>query len=155
MDFIDLDTNLQNHSMPIQDIFEEDSSINIYKKITGEVLRIIFKGILKYKNIIKKNIIIFLITIIGFEDVLVYCPKKQGCNLIPLRPIRHEIRYHLIIEANINNYLYRTITVRSPLLVKYIFIVIFFIAILFYKNFYCSFEMKLLMHWVFITRNHC
>ncbi|XP_026299715.1 vacuolar protein sorting-associated protein 13C isoform X2 [Apis mellifera] len=97
MDFIDPDINLQNHSMPIQDIFEEDSSINIYKKITGEVLRIIFKG---------------------FEDVLVYCPKKQGCNLIPLRPIRHEVRYHLIIEANINNYLYRTITVRSPLLFR-------------------------------------
>lgn len=54
MDFIDPDTNLQNHSMPIQDVFEEDSSINIYKKITEEVLRIIFKGILKYKNIIKK-----------------------------------------------------------------------------------------------------
>lgn len=51
MDFIDPDINLQNHSMPIQDIFEEDSSINIYKKITGEVLRIIFKGILKYKKL--------------------------------------------------------------------------------------------------------
>lgn len=64
-----------------------------------------------------------------------YCPKKQGCNLIPLRPIRHEVRYHLIIEANINNYLYRTIIVRSPLLVKYIFIAIFFIATFFTKIF--------------------
>lgn len=61
MDFIDPDTNLQNHSMPIQDIFEEDSSINIYKKITGEVLRIIFKGILKCKNIIKKILLFFLL----------------------------------------------------------------------------------------------
>ncbi|XP_024221985.1 vacuolar protein sorting-associated protein 13C [Bombus impatiens] len=97
MDFADPDTNLQNHSMPMQEIFEKDSSISIYKTITGEVLRIIFKG---------------------FEDVLVYCPKRQGCNLIPLRPIRHDVRYHLIIEATINNYLYRTITVRSPLLFR-------------------------------------
>ncbi|XP_017890538.1 vacuolar protein sorting-associated protein 13C-like [Ceratina calcarata] len=86
------ETVLQTAS--IEEIFEEDSPISIYKSITGEVLHIIFNG---------------------FEDVLVYCPKKQGCNLIPLRPIRHEVRYHLVIEATINNYLHRTITVRSPL----------------------------------------
>lgn len=56
----------------------------------------------------------------GFDDVLVYSPKKQGCNLVPLRPIRHEVRYHLVIEATINNYLHRTITVRSPLQVTYL-----------------------------------
>ncbi|CAK9828583.1 Intermembrane lipid transfer protein VPS13A [Anthophora retusa] len=94
MDCEDPDTNLQNHSLPMQEIFEEDSSISIYKTITGEVLHVVFKG---------------------FEDVLVYCPKRQGCNLIPLRPIRHDVRYHLVIEATINNYLHRTITVRSPL----------------------------------------
>ncbi|XP_076634172.1 intermembrane lipid transfer protein VPS13A isoform X1 [Colletes latitarsis] len=94
MDFIDPDINLQNCSMPIGEIFQDDSSIRIYKTITGEVLRIVFQG---------------------FDDVLVYCPKRKGCNLIPLRPIRHEVRYHLVIEATIDNYLHRTITVRSPL----------------------------------------
>lgn len=125
MDFADPDTNLQNHSMPMQEIFEKDSSISIYKTITGEVLRIIFKGILKCKYIINEVSSSFFIAIVGFEDVLVYCPKRQGCNLIPLRPIRHDVRYHLIIEATINNYLYRTITVRSPLLVKYIIFYLF------------------------------
>ncbi|XP_076243831.1 intermembrane lipid transfer protein VPS13A [Calliopsis andreniformis] len=94
IDFADPNTNLQNHPMSIEEIFENDLAIKIYKTITGEALRVIFEG---------------------FEDVLVYCPKRQGCNLIPLRPIRHEVRYHLVIEATINNYLYRTITVRSPL----------------------------------------
>lgn len=81
---------------------------------------VLFLKVLSSTNIsLRKYLYLFFITIIGFEDVLVYCPKKQGCNLVPLRPIRHEVRYHLIIEATINNYLYRTITVRSPLLVKY------------------------------------
>ncbi|KAK9294042.1 hypothetical protein QLX08_011233 [Tetragonisca angustula] len=97
MDFADPDASLQSQSVPMQEIFEEDCSIGVYKTITGEVLRIVFKE---------------------FEDVLVYCPKRQGCNLIPLRPIRHEVRYHLVIEAAINNYLYRSITVRSPLLFR-------------------------------------
>ncbi|XP_034193125.2 intermembrane lipid transfer protein VPS13A isoform X1 [Osmia lignaria lignaria] len=94
IDFADPDVNSENYSMPMEEIFQDDSTIDIYKTITGEVLHVIFKG---------------------FDDVLVYCPKRQGCNLIPLRPIRHEVRYHLVIEATINNYLHRTITVRSPL----------------------------------------
>ncbi|XP_076670615.1 intermembrane lipid transfer protein VPS13A isoform X2 [Andrena cerasifolii] len=94
MDFADPDINLQDHSVPIEEMFQDDSSIRIYKAITGEILRVVFKG---------------------FEDILVYCPRRQGCNLIPLRPVRHEVRYHLVIEATINNYLHRTISVRSPL----------------------------------------
>ncbi|XP_053983322.1 intermembrane lipid transfer protein VPS13C-like [Hylaeus volcanicus] len=94
LDFIDPDINLQNRSMPIEEIFQNDSSIRIYKTITGEVLRVSFQE---------------------FDDILVYCPKRKGCNLIPLRPIRHEVRYHLVIEATNDNYLNRTITVRSPL----------------------------------------
>ncbi|XP_076222912.1 intermembrane lipid transfer protein VPS13A isoform X2 [Nomia melanderi] len=94
MEFADPNLNLQNHAMPIKGIFQDDSSIRIYKTITGEILRIVFHG---------------------FEDVSVYCPMRQGCNLIPLRPIRHEIRYHLVIDSTIDNYLHRTITVRSPL----------------------------------------
>ncbi|KOX79050.1 Vacuolar protein sorting-associated protein 13A [Melipona quadrifasciata] len=97
MDFTDPNVSLQSQTVPMQEIFEEDSSIGVYKTITGEVLRIVFRE---------------------FEDVLVYCPKRQGCNLISLRPSRHEVRYHLVIEATINNYLYRTITVRSPLLFR-------------------------------------
>ncbi|CAL7940918.1 unnamed protein product [Xylocopa violacea] len=94
IDLDDPDINLQNHSVPIEEVFQEDSPMSIYNTITGEILHIVFKG---------------------FEDVLIYCPKRQGCNLIPLRPVRHEVRYHLVIEAAINNYLHRTITVRSPL----------------------------------------
>lgn len=94
MDFIVPNTNLQSCLMPIEEIFQDDPLIRIYKIITGEVLRVIFQG---------------------FESILVYCPKRKGCNLIPLRPIRHEVRYHLVIEATIDNYLHHTITVRSPL----------------------------------------
>ncbi|XP_078045899.1 intermembrane lipid transfer protein VPS13A isoform X2 [Augochlora pura] len=97
MEFADPNPNLQNHTTSIKEIFQDDSSIRIYKTITGEVLRIIVQG---------------------FEDVLVYCPMRQGCNLVPLRPIRHEIRYNLVIDATINNYLHRTITVRSPLQIR-------------------------------------
>ncbi|XP_011865236.1 PREDICTED: vacuolar protein sorting-associated protein 13A-like isoform X2 [Vollenhovia emeryi] len=75
-------------------VFPTDSPVNIYKSITGELLRIVFEG---------------------FEDVLVYCPKKETCNLVSLRPVRHDVRYYLVIEASINNYLHRTICVRSPL----------------------------------------
>ncbi|EFN62404.1 Vacuolar protein sorting-associated protein 13A [Camponotus floridanus] len=70
------------------------SPVQIYKTITGELLRVIFEG---------------------FEDVLVYCPKKETRNLISLRPVRHDVRYYLVIEATINSYLHRTICVRSPL----------------------------------------
>ncbi|XP_076375159.1 intermembrane lipid transfer protein VPS13A isoform X2 [Megalopta genalis] len=97
MEFADPNPNLQNHTMPIKEIFQDDSSIRIYKTITGEVLRVIVQG---------------------FENVLVYCPMRQGCNLVPLRPIRHEVRYHLVIDATIDNYLHRTITVRSPLQIR-------------------------------------
>lgn len=44
-----------------------------------------------------------------------YCPKKETRSLVSLRPVRHEIRYYLVIEATINSYLHRTICVRSPL----------------------------------------
>ncbi|KAG5314184.1 VP13A protein, partial [Acromyrmex insinuator] len=74
--------------------FPIDSPVYIYKSITDELLRIIFEG---------------------FEDVLVYCPKKETRNLVALRPVRHEVRYYLVIEASINNFLHRTICVRSPL----------------------------------------
>ncbi|XP_015437338.1 PREDICTED: vacuolar protein sorting-associated protein 13A-like [Dufourea novaeangliae] len=94
MDFADPNKNMQSHTTPIDEIFQDDSSIRIYKTITGEILRVTFQG---------------------FDDVLVYCPTRQGCNLIPLRPVRHEVRYHLVIDATIDNYLHRTITVRSPL----------------------------------------
>lgn len=49
MDFADPDVNLQSQSVPMQEIFEKDSSIGVYKTITGEVLRIVFKGILNWK----------------------------------------------------------------------------------------------------------
>ncbi|XP_070527175.1 intermembrane lipid transfer protein VPS13A isoform X2 [Cardiocondyla obscurior] len=75
-------------------VFPVDSPVNIYKSITDELLRIVFEG---------------------FEDVLVYCPKKETRNLVSLRPVRHDVRYYLVIEASINNYLHRTICVRSPL----------------------------------------
>ncbi|XP_077263954.1 intermembrane lipid transfer protein VPS13A isoform X2 [Temnothorax americanus] len=74
--------------------FPIDSPVNIYKSITGELLRVVFEG---------------------FEDVLVYCPKKETRNLVSLRPVRHDVRYYLVIEATINSYLHRTICVRSPL----------------------------------------
>ncbi|XP_012533549.1 vacuolar protein sorting-associated protein 13A isoform X2 [Monomorium pharaonis] len=75
-------------------VFPADSPMHVYKLITSELLRIVFDG---------------------FEDVLVYCPKKEARNLVSLRPVRHEVRYYLVIEASINTYLHRTICVRSPL----------------------------------------
>nr|XP_012219129.1 PREDICTED: vacuolar protein sorting-associated protein 13A-like isoform X1 [Linepithema humile] len=75
-------------------VFPTDSPVYIYKSVTGELLRVSFEG---------------------FEDVLVYCPQKETRNLVPLRPVRHEVRYYLMIEASINSYLHRTICVRSPL----------------------------------------
>ncbi|XP_025991463.1 vacuolar protein sorting-associated protein 13A isoform X2 [Solenopsis invicta] len=75
-------------------VFSTDSPVHVYKLITGQLLRVIFDG---------------------FEDILVYCPKKETRNLVSLRPVRHEVRYYLIIEASINTYLHRTICVRSPL----------------------------------------
>ncbi|KAL6266414.1 hypothetical protein P5V15_003265 [Pogonomyrmex californicus] len=75
-------------------VFPVDSPVYVYKLITGELLRVIFEG---------------------FEDVLVYCPKKETRSLVSLRPVRHEVRYYLMIEASINSYLHRTICVRSPL----------------------------------------
>ncbi|XP_020288636.1 vacuolar protein sorting-associated protein 13A-like isoform X2 [Pseudomyrmex gracilis] len=80
--------------MPECKIFSTDSPVHIYKSITNELLRIVFEE---------------------FEDVLIYCPKKETCNLVSLRPVKHEVRYYLIIEASIKNHLHRTICVRSPL----------------------------------------
>nr|XP_012154530.1 PREDICTED: vacuolar protein sorting-associated protein 13C isoform X3 [Megachile rotundata] len=113
MDFTDPDVTLKNYSVPMEEILHDDSPINIYKTITGEVLHVVFKGM--FHKIWYKKCIFNGFLFLGFDDVLVYCPKKQGCNLVPLRPIRHEVRYHLVIEATINNCLHRTITVRSPL----------------------------------------
>ncbi|XP_072752571.1 intermembrane lipid transfer protein VPS13A [Anoplolepis gracilipes] len=70
------------------------SPVQIYKSVTDELLRIIFEG---------------------FEDVLVYCPKKETRSLVSLRPVRHDVRYCLVVEATINSYLHRTVCVRSPL----------------------------------------
>ncbi|EZA49615.1 Vacuolar protein sorting-associated protein 13A [Ooceraea biroi] len=81
-------------AIPKCEFFPTDSPVQIYKSITGELLRIIFEG---------------------FEDVLVYCPKKETRNLISLRPVKHEVRYYLMIETSINNHFHRTICVRSPL----------------------------------------
>lgn len=44
MDFADPDINLQDHSVPIEEMFQDDSSIRIYKAITAEILRVVFKG---------------------------------------------------------------------------------------------------------------
>lgn len=45
IDFVDPNTILQNHATPIEDIFQNDSTIKIYKTITGEALRVVFEGI--------------------------------------------------------------------------------------------------------------
>lgn len=46
---------------------------------------------------------------------MIFCPKWQGYKLIPLRPAKHDVRYHLVVEVTTNHHLHRTITVRSPL----------------------------------------
>lgn len=46
--FAESDIDLQNYSIPMEEIFEETSPISIYKTITGEVLHVVFKGILFY-----------------------------------------------------------------------------------------------------------
>lgn len=53
-DFPDPDVNSQNYSVPMQEeLFQDDSTIDIYKTITGEVLHVIFKGIF-HTSLIRK-----------------------------------------------------------------------------------------------------
>lgn len=83
-----------------------------------------------------------------------YCPKKETCHLVSLRPVRHEVRYYLVIEASINSYLHRTICVRSPLQVMQFRLSVCLASLLSFadREIYFSFEMKPRTHWDFITR---
>lgn len=59
-----------------------------------------------------------LFATLGFEDVSIYCPKRQSCRFIPLRPIKHNVQYHLVVDTTIDKNLQRTISIRSPLQVN-------------------------------------
>lgn len=48
----------------------------------------------------------------------VYCPKRRGQVIVPLRPTKHGSRYHLIVDSNIDGYLHRNVVVRSPLMIR-------------------------------------
>ncbi|KAF7991246.1 hypothetical protein HCN44_002808 [Aphidius gifuensis] len=78
-------------------VFPDDSPMHIYNSMTEESLRI---------------------HIDNFDDSIIYCPKWYGYKLIPLRPMRNEIRYHLVVEVTTDHHLHRTITVRSPLQIR-------------------------------------
>ncbi|XP_066588204.1 intermembrane lipid transfer protein VPS13A-like isoform X2 [Prorops nasuta] len=80
--------------LPKLNIFQDETPVNIYKRITTEQLRIMLDG---------------------FEDTLLYYTKKQDNSLIPLRLAKCRGGYHLVIETTIDNHLQRTISVRSPL----------------------------------------
>jgi len=83
-----------------------------------------------------------------------YCPKKETRNLVSLRPVRHEVRYYLVIETSINNYLHRTICVRSPLQVmrSRLSVRLALLLIFIDREIYFSFEMKPHMRWDFIIK---
>lgn len=86
--------------------------------------------------------------------MLVYCPKKETRSLISLRPVKHEVRYYLVIEASINSYLHRTICVRSPLQVWLDHLCYYTLAahICVHRMLYSSSETKHRTRWVFITK---
>ncbi|KAK2588797.1 hypothetical protein KPH14_001672 [Odynerus spinipes] len=94
---IDFDENPPNSVTFTQNIVHNESPVYLYKMITGELLRI---------------------TVEGFENVSIYCPKRQGCRFIPLRPVKHNVRYHLVVDSTINKNLQHTISVRSPLQIQ-------------------------------------
>ncbi|XP_047356214.1 vacuolar protein sorting-associated protein 13C-like isoform X2 [Vespa velutina] len=94
---IDFDDNPSNGVIFTQDIINNESPVCLYKMITGEILHIIIEG---------------------FEDVSVYCPKRQGCKFIPLRPVKHNVQYHLVVDTTIDKNLQRTISIRSPLQIR-------------------------------------
>ncbi|XP_015594990.1 vacuolar protein sorting-associated protein 13A isoform X2 [Cephus cinctus] len=77
--------------------FPDNSVVDIYKVITQERLKVVMEG---------------------FDETTFYCPKRQRCKLIPLSPVRHGIRYHLLLEVNIDRLLHQTITVRTPLQIR-------------------------------------
>ncbi|XP_046422194.1 vacuolar protein sorting-associated protein 13A-like isoform X1 [Neodiprion fabricii] len=58
------------------------------------------------------------IQIEGFEDTLVYCPKRQGFKLISLQPMRYGVRHHLMVHVETNDHFHRTITISSPLQIR-------------------------------------
>ncbi|KAG7205210.1 hypothetical protein KM043_018296 [Ampulex compressa] len=94
IDISEPNIDLQKPIISDNNVFNNNAPINIYKTITSDILHVIFEG---------------------FEDLMMYCPKRQGCNIVPLRPVRHDVRYHLIVEASIDTYFHQTILVRSPL----------------------------------------
>lgn len=96
-DFGDGNENNNENSLNTPVIFPDDSPMHIYNSMTEESLRI---------------------HIDKFEDTIIYCPKWYGYKLIPLRPMRHEVRYHLVVDVTTDHHLHRTITVRSPLQIR-------------------------------------
>ncbi|XP_044592317.1 vacuolar protein sorting-associated protein 13A-like isoform X2 [Cotesia glomerata] len=92
--FMDQDDKSYDNSLNNLVIFPDQSPVNIYNSLTEESLRIYIDD---------------------FEESVIFCPKWQGYKLIPLRPAKHDVRYHLVVEVTTNHHLHRTITVRSPL----------------------------------------
>ncbi|XP_014604811.1 PREDICTED: vacuolar protein sorting-associated protein 13C-like [Polistes canadensis] len=94
---IDFEDNPLNYPLFTQNIIYNESPICLYKMITGEVLHIIIEG---------------------FKDISIYCPKRQGCKFIPLRPVKQNVEYYLIVDTTIDKNLQRTISIRSPLQIR-------------------------------------
>ncbi|XP_053597427.1 intermembrane lipid transfer protein VPS13A [Microplitis demolitor] len=95
--FMDQEDKIYDNSLNNLVIFPDQSPVNIYNSMTEESLGIYIDD---------------------FEDSIIYCPKWQGYKLVPLRPVKHDVRYHLVVEVMTNHHLHRTITVRSPLEIR-------------------------------------
>lgn len=53
---------------------------------------------------------------IGFDDLIVVCPKRTSNKLHALSPIKNDTRYWIMVSV-VSNKLSHTIIIRSPLTV--------------------------------------
>lgn len=92
---------------------DDNSSDIIYQKITDYQLTIKADG----------KLVFFLCTFfliksnqIGFDDLVVVCPKRTCNKLHALSPIKNDTRYWIMVSV-VTKKLSHTITIRSPLMV--------------------------------------
>ncbi|XP_048515019.1 intermembrane lipid transfer protein VPS13C-like isoform X2 [Athalia rosae] len=90
-----------------------DCSISYIQKDFSFITQTPTESVTKIYNMVTEERL--RIQIEGFEDTLVYCPKRQGFKVISLQPMRYGIRHHLMVQVETNEHFHRTITICSPL----------------------------------------
>ncbi|XP_043273461.1 vacuolar protein sorting-associated protein 13A-like isoform X2 [Venturia canescens] len=109
------DSDETSQFMTIENSFNDQVENNREKLLNSPIMFTDNSPMTIYRNLTEESLKIF---IDGFGETLLYCPKWQGYKLVSLRPAKHEVRYHLIVEVSTDHHLHRTITVRSPLQIR-------------------------------------